>query len=62
MADLFVLVTCGTEPFVAFVLLMSDHSAERTATLTKLTRALTLTSRFLFMIIETCVTPKVSVA
>ena len=65
MAKLFVLVTSGTEPFVAFVPLMCGESPARTATLTKLTCTLlllTYTLPFLFMIIETCLNPKVSVA
>jgi len=40
IAGLFLLFTCATEPFVAFVRILGDHSATRTATLTKLTRAL----------------------
>ena len=42
-AGLFVLFTCSTEPFVAFVRILLDHSATRTATTTRLTRALLLT-------------------
>jgi hypothetical protein len=61
MAFLFVLVTCGAESSFAFVHLILDQSAARSATLTKITRAL-LTSRLLFMIIETRLISKVSVA
>jgi hypothetical protein len=43
MVGLFLLFTCATSPFFAFVRILCDHSAKRTATLTKLTRALLLT-------------------
>ena len=62
MAVLFVLFTCGKEPFVAFVRISCEQSATRTATLTKFTCALLLTSRFLSVVAEACLTPKVSVA
>ena len=62
MAGLFVLFTCSTEPFVAFLRISGDQSATRPATLTKFTCALTFTLYFLFVIIEACLTPKVSVA
>ena len=52
MADLFVLFTCDTYPFVAFVRIIGDQSAVPTTTLTKLTCALAFTSRFLSVFIE----------
>jgi hypothetical protein len=61
MADLFVLFTCGTEPFDAFVRILGDQNAARNATLTKLTCALLLTFHF-FVFMEACLTPNVSVA
>ena len=62
LASLFVLVTCDTEPYVAFVLRMCDQNATRTGTLTKITSALLPTSRFPFVLIEECLNPKLSVA
>ena len=62
MADLFVLVTYGTEPFVTFVCIVCDQSATLTVTLTKFTCALHFTLCFLFVVIEACMTPNVSVA
>ena len=59
MADLFVLITRDTEPFVTFVL-MCDQSASPT-TSTKLACALLIFNlRFLFMIIKARLTPTVS--
>ena len=63
MTDLFVLVTCGTEPFLSFVRILDDQSGTLTTTLTMLTCALflTFTLRFPYVIIEAYLTPKVSV-
>ena len=51
-----------TEPFVAFVLPTCNQSAARTTKLAKLTCALPFTLRFPFVVIEACLSPKVSVA
>ena len=56
MPCLFVLFTCSTEPFVAFVRIVDDQSATRIATLTKLTCALPFSLSFLFMVIEAFLT------
>ena len=62
MTDIFVLITCDTEPFVAFLRILGDQSATRSTTLSKLTCAvLPFTLRFPFVIIEACLSPKVSV-
>jgi hypothetical protein len=63
MADLFVLISDNTEPFVIFMLLICDKSPARTTNLTKFAFALlTFTPRFLFVIIKVRLIPKVSVA
>ena len=61
MPDLIVIFTCGTEPFVAFMRIVFDHSAARTATLMKLARSLLLSMCFLLVVPEACLTPKMSV-
>ena len=62
MVGPFFLFTCDREPFVAFLRISGDQSAARIATFTMLPRALLLTWGFLFVVIEACLTPKVSVA
>ena len=63
MADLFVLKTDDTGPFVTFMLLIRDQSAARTTTLTQLAFAVIIsTALFLFMIIKASLTHKESVA
>jgi hypothetical protein len=62
MPDLFVLVTCGTEPFVALLRIVDNHSATRSATLTKLTFILPFNYRFPFVVNKAYLTPKVTVA
>jgi len=42
MVGLFVLFTCSTEPLVAFLRNLGDHSATHNATISKLARALLL--------------------
>ena len=62
LPNLFVLVTCGTEPFVAFLRIVGDQSDTRTTSLTKLTLTLPFTYRFPFVVLEACLTPKLSFA
>ena len=62
MADFFLFTTRGTEPFVKFVLVVFDQCAALTTTFTKITRNFLLSTTLYSMIIETCFSPKFSVA